>query len=82
MLRRFRAALVVVVAFWVGGGLAVADPGDVAGVSASACEQRTLVLTAFPAEADAVLARTMLDPNPVALHDNRPPTRWRSRTSI
>lgn len=30
----------------------------------STCELRTLVLTAFPAEADAVLAHISLDPNP------------------
>ncbi|WP_081291134.1 hypothetical protein [Mycobacterium asiaticum] len=71
MLRRFRAALVVVVASCLGGGLAAADPGGVASVMAAACEQRTLVLTAFPAEADAVLAHTMLDANPVAVYDNQ-----------
>jgi hypothetical protein len=27
-------------------------------------ETRTLILSAFPAEADAILARTTLDPNP------------------
>jgi acetyl esterase/lipase/nucleoside phosphorylase len=32
-------------------------------------EQRTLILSAFPAEADAVLARTTLDPNPVVVVD-------------
>jgi len=32
-------------------------------------EQRTLVLTAFPAEADAILARTTLDPNPTVVVD-------------
>jgi nucleoside phosphorylase len=32
-------------------------------------ETRTLVLTAFPAEADAVLARTTLDPNPSVVVD-------------
>jgi nucleoside phosphorylase len=32
-------------------------------------EQRTLILTAFPAEADAVLARTTLDPNPSVVVD-------------
>ena len=30
-------------------------------------EQRTLVLTALPAEADAILARTTLDPNPTVV---------------
>ncbi len=34
-------------------------------------EQRTLVLTAFPAEADAILARTTLDENPVVVVDGR-----------
>jgi len=32
-------------------------------------ETRTLVLTAFPAEADAILARTTLDPNPTVVVD-------------
>ena len=35
------------------------------------CEQRTLVLSAFPAEADAVLSHTTLDPNPVVVADRR-----------
>ena len=34
-------------------------------------EQRTLVLTAFPAEADAVLVRTTLDEDPVVVVDGR-----------
>jgi nucleoside phosphorylase len=34
-------------------------------------EQRTLVLTAFPAEADAILARTTLDPDPTVVVDGR-----------
>ena len=34
-------------------------------------EKRTLVLTAFPAEADAILARTTLDENPVIVVDGR-----------
>ena len=34
-------------------------------------ETRTLVLTAFPAEADAILARTTLDPNPSVVVDGR-----------
>jgi nucleoside phosphorylase len=34
-------------------------------------EQRTLVLTAFPAEADAILARTTLDENPVVVVHRR-----------
>ena len=32
-------------------------------------EERTLILTAFPAEADAILARTTLDPNPSMVVD-------------
>jgi hypothetical protein len=32
-------------------------------------DKRTLVLTAFPAEADAVLARTTLDEDPVVVVD-------------
>ncbi len=35
------------------------------------CEQRTLVLSAFPAEADAVLSHTTLDPHPVVVADRR-----------
>jgi nucleoside phosphorylase len=34
-------------------------------------EQRTLILSAFPAEADAILARTTLDPNPSVVVDGR-----------
>jgi nucleoside phosphorylase len=34
-------------------------------------EQRTLILSAFPAEADAILARTTLDPNPVVVVDGQ-----------
>jgi nucleoside phosphorylase len=34
-------------------------------------EQRTLVLSAFPAEADAVLSHTTLDPDPVVVADRR-----------
>ena len=34
-------------------------------------EKRTLVLTAFPAEADAILARTTLDENPAVVVDGR-----------
>jgi nucleoside phosphorylase len=34
-------------------------------------EQRTLVLTAFPAEADAMLSHTTLDPNPVVVAERR-----------
>ncbi len=38
-------------------------------VTAAEPETRTLVLTAFPAEADAILARTTLDPNPTVVVD-------------
>jgi nucleoside phosphorylase len=38
---------------------------------ASKFEERTLILTAFPAEADAILARTTLDPNPTVVFDGR-----------
>ncbi|CKR39945.1 Conserved exported protein of uncharacterised function [Mycobacterium tuberculosis] len=55
----------VVAGLWRGGG----DPGYVANVIP--CEQRTLVLSAFPAEADAVLAHTALDANPVVVADRR-----------
>jgi nucleoside phosphorylase len=37
--------------------------------TSSQTEQRTLILSAFPAEADAVLARTTLDPNPSVVVD-------------
>jgi nucleoside phosphorylase len=40
-------------------------------VTPDSCEQRTLVLSAFPAEADAVLSHTTLDPNPVVVADRR-----------
>jgi len=66
VLKRFRAAVVVLLALLVGGGVAVADPAGAAKMSGPlSCEKRTLVLSAFPAEADAVLAHTTLDPNPV-----------------
>ena len=39
------------------------------GQASLAAEQRTLILTAFPAEADAILARTTLDPNPSVVVD-------------
>ncbi|WP_239656234.1 hypothetical protein [Mycobacterium riyadhense] len=69
MLKRFRAVLIMLAAFAAGGGVAVAESGDF--VTMSSCEQRTLVLTAFPAEADAVLARTALDPTPVVIANRR-----------
>jgi nucleoside phosphorylase len=40
-------------------------------VTPDPCEQRTLVLSAFPAEADAVLSHTTLDPSPVVVADRR-----------
>lgn len=40
-------------------------------LQASAPQRRTLVLTAFPAEADAVLVRTILDPDPSVVVDGR-----------
>jgi nucleoside phosphorylase len=46
------------------------ERGDVPAVT-PACEQRTLVLSAFPAEADAVLSHTTLDPDPVVVADHR-----------
>jgi nucleoside phosphorylase len=39
------------------------------GGTAVQAEQRTLILTAFPAEADAILARTTLDPTPTVVVD-------------
>ena len=69
MLTRFRAALVVAVGLSVGGGVAVADPGP--DVTVNSCEQRILVLSAFPAEADAVLSHTTLDSNPVVVADRK-----------
>lgn len=38
---------------------------------AAEVEQRTLILTAFPAEADAILARTTMDANPTVAVDGR-----------
>ena len=48
----------------------VAFTGSVAG-DADGGERRTLVLSAFPAEADAVLSHTTLDPDPVVIADRR-----------
>jgi len=48
-----------------------AEPEEVPTVTADPTEQRTLVLSAFPAEADAVLSRTKLDPSPVVVADRR-----------
>jgi nucleoside phosphorylase len=49
----------------------VAELEDVPTVTPDSCEQRTLVLSAFPAEADAVLSHTTLDPDPVVVGDRR-----------
>jgi nucleoside phosphorylase len=53
----------------------VADEKQTVSVQAAdqslVAEERTLVLTAFPAEADAILARTALDPNPSVVVDGR-----------
>jgi nucleoside phosphorylase len=67
-----RAALLVAVGMLGGAGMAPsvqAGPGPP--VTAAACEQRTLVLSAFPAEADAVLSHTVLDSDPVVVADRR-----------
>jgi nucleoside phosphorylase len=48
-----------------------AELEEVPTVMPESCEQRTLVLSAFPAEADAVLSHTTLDPNPVVVADRR-----------
>jgi nucleoside phosphorylase len=71
VLKPFRVALVVAVAISVGAGVAAAEPGDMPPVTATSCEQRTLVLSAFPAEADAVLSHTTLDRHPVVVADRR-----------
>jgi nucleoside phosphorylase len=69
VLKSFRAALVVAVGLSVGGGVAFADPGPE--VTLNSCEQRILVLSAFPAESDAVLSHTTLDPSPVVVADRK-----------
>lgn len=75
VLKHFRIVLLVAIILSVGGGCrsfqAAAEPGDPPDVTVNACEQRTLVLSAFPAEADAVLAHTTLDRNPVVVADGR-----------
>ena len=58
MRKAFPVILVVAFTVSVGGG---ADRG----------ERRTLVLSAFPGEADAVLSHTTLDPDPVVVADRR-----------
>ncbi|WP_244897629.1 5'-methylthioadenosine/S-adenosylhomocysteine nucleosidase family protein [Mycobacterium alsense] len=71
MLKPFRAALVAALAASAGAGVAAAETGDAPNVTTNACEKRTLVLSAFPAEADAVLSHTALDPSPVVVADRR-----------
>ncbi len=71
MPKSFRVALVVAVALSVGAGVSAAEPENVPNVTLDSCEQRTLVLSAFPAEADAILSHTTLDPNPVVVADRR-----------
>lgn len=51
--------------------MTAAEPEEVPTVTPDSCEQRTLVLSAFPEEADAVLSHTTLDPNPVVVADRR-----------
>jgi nucleoside phosphorylase len=48
-----------------------AEPEELPDVTVDSSEQRTLVLTAFPAEADAMLSHTALDPNPVVVAERR-----------
>ena len=71
MLKPLRVALVVAVALSAGVGVAAAEPEDVPRVTLDSCEPRTLVLSAFPAEADAVLSHTTLDRDPVVVADRR-----------
>jgi nucleoside phosphorylase len=71
VLKPFRVAVVVAVALSVGAGIAAAEPGDAPGVTMDPCEQRTLVLSAFPAESDAVLSHTTLERHPVVVADRR-----------
>lgn len=73
MLERLRAACALVAALSLGATAVSsntrADAGGFATVSP--CQQRTLILSAFPAEADAVLAHTTLDANPVVVAHHR-----------
>lgn len=48
-----------------------AEPREVPAVTPDSSAPRTLVLSAFPDEADAVLSRTTLDPVPVVIADHR-----------
>ncbi|CDO89437.1 5'-methylthioadenosine/S-adenosylhomocysteine nucleosidase family protein [Mycobacterium triplex] len=47
------------------------EPEELPDVTVDSSEQRTLVLTAFPVEADEVLSHTTLDPDPVVIADGR-----------
>lgn len=71
MLKPFRVAAVVALALAAGAGVAAAEPAGAPDVTTDSCEQRTLVLSAFPAEADAVLSHTALDRHPVVRADSR-----------
>ncbi len=71
MLKPFRVGAMVALALSVGAGVAAAEPEDAPHVTFESCEQRTLVLSAFPAEADAVLSHTTLDRHPVVVADRR-----------
>jgi nucleoside phosphorylase len=65
---RTRVALLVALAVLAGvAGAAAAPPAG----AQTACPQRILVLSAYPAETDAVLARTTLDPEPVVTAGDR-----------
>jgi nucleoside phosphorylase len=51
--------------------VAAVEPKEVPNVPVDSYERRTLVLTAFPVEADAVLSHTTLDSDPVVVADRR-----------
>ena len=71
MRTRLRVALVVAFALSMVGGVVATELEDAPTVTADPCEQRTLVLSAFPAEADAVLSHTTLDVHPLVRADRR-----------
>lgn len=73
MLERFRAACAVAAALSLAtAAVSASTTADAAGfATVSPCQQRTLILSAFPAEADAVLAHTTLDANPVVVAHHR-----------
>jgi nucleoside phosphorylase len=50
---------------------ATSKPADAPTTATVQPEERTLILTAFPTEADAILARTTLDPNPSVVVDGQ-----------